>query len=240
MLIDRLEKFQIFFVGVIIAFAIMSCSKMITKTITGNVITVTGSAYEIIKSDSGSLNFTINTKSQTKQGAYQAAQQQLKIVKKYLNDNKISKIELKTVNGYYNYKTDSKGNYTSIPENYNLFQPIIVSSNDVNVIKEISNNITGLISQGVDITVNNASYDYSKLPDLKVSLLEKASVDAKNRAASMLKATHNSVGKIQAVKMGVYQITPVDSTDVSDSGINDSSTIDKKVTAVANITFKIK
>ena len=56
----------------------------------------------------------------------------------------------------------------------------------------------------------------------------------------MLKATNNNVGKISSVKMGVYQITPVDSTDVSNMGINDSSTIDKKVTAVANISFKIK
>ena len=56
----------------------------------------------------------------------------------------------------------------------------------------------------------------------------------------MLKATHNKVGKIHSVRMGVYQITPVDSTDVSNMGINDSSTIDKKVTAVANISFKIK
>ena len=71
-------------------------------------------------------------------------------------------------------------------------------------------------------------------------MLEKASKDAKNRAASMLKATHNGVGKIQSVRMGVYQITPVNSTDVSDMGINDSSSIDKKVTAVANISFKIK
>ena len=35
-------------------------------------------------------------------------------------------------------------------------------------------------------------------------------------------------------------ITPVDSTNVSDMGINDTSTIDKKVTAVANVTFRIK
>ena len=95
-------------------------------------------------------------------------------------------------------------------------------------------------SQGIDINVYNVSYNYSKLPELKISLLEKASTDAKARAASMLKATHNQVGNIQSVRMGVYQITPVDSTDVSNMGINDSSTIDKKVTAVANITFKIK
>ena len=108
------------------------------------------------------------------------------------------------------------------------------------LIKEISNEITSLINQGVDINVNPASYDYSKLPELKVTLLEKASQDAKDRAASMLKPTGNSVGKIQSVKMGVYQITPVDSTSVSDMGINDTSSIDKKVTAVANVSFKIK
>ena len=71
-------------------------------------------------------------------------------------------------------------------------------------------------------------------------MLEKASTDARKRAESMLKPSHNRVGKISAVRMGVYQITPVDSTNVSDMGINDTSTIDKKVTAVANVTFRIK
>ena len=40
--------------------------------------------------------------------------------------------------------------------------------------------------------------------------------------------------------MGVFQITDATSNDVSDMGINDTSTIDKKVTAVANVVFKIK
>ena len=69
---------------------------------------------------------------------------------------------------------------------------------------------------------------------------ESATNDAKERASAMLKATHNKVGKIQSVKMGVFQITEPDSTNVSDMGINDTSTIDKKVTAVANVVFKIK
>ena len=115
-----------------------------------------------------------------------------------------------------------------------------IASDDVNLIKEISNDITGLISQGIDVNVYGTSYSYSKLPELKVALLEKASQDAKARATSMLKATGDNVGGIKSVRMGVYQITPVDSTDVSDMGINDSSTIDKKVTAVANVSFKIK
>ena len=65
-------------------------------------------------------------------------------------------------------------------------------------------------------------------------------MDAKERASAMLKATNNRVGKIKSVKMGVFQITPVDSNNVSDMGINDTTSIDKKITSVVNVVFEIK
>ena len=240
-MLEKIERLQVISLGLLIGIALVISTQMVSSSISKNVISVTGSAYEIVKSDSGTLNFDIVVKRTTKREAYLAAQEQIKIVEKYLQGKNIKNIEKKTVNGYYSYKRDTKtGAYTEIPEAYNLMQPISISSDNVELIKEISTDITGLINQGVDINVSVPSYDYSKLADLKVSLLEKASTDAKNRAASMLKPTHNSVGQIQSVRMGVYQITPVDSTNVSDMGINDTSTIDKKVTAVANVSFKIK
>ena len=239
-MLEKIEKLQLLTVGLIIVLAILVGTKTLVTAFSGNTISVTGSAYEIIKSDSGSLSFNINIKRLNKNEAYLALQNQIKVVEKYLREKNITKFERKTINGYFNYKRDEKGVYTNIQESYNLTQPITISSDNVDLIKDISNDITGLITQGIDINVYDVSYNYSKLPELKIALLEKASIDAKARATSMLKATNNSVGKIDSVKMGVYQITPVDSTAVSDMGINDSSTIDKKVTAVANITFKIK
>ncbi len=240
-MLERIEKLQVLTVGILAVLTVLVCVKMLSATFSGNSISVTGSAYEIVKSDSGTLSFNITVKRPTKQEAYAAIQSQIKTVEKYLQDKNINDIERKTINGYYSYKRDAKtGAYTDIAEAYNLSQPFMISSDNVELIKTISNDITGLINQGIDVNVFAVSYHYSKLPELKVSLLEKASMDAKARAASMLKATHNSVGKIQSVRMGVYQITPVNSTDVSDMGINDATTIDKKVTAVANITFKIK
>ena len=240
-MLEKFEKLQIVSLGLLVALSLIISTKIITKNFNNNVISVTGSAYEIVKSDSGLLNFDINIKRLNKQEAYNTSKTQVKIVEEYLKQKQIKNIELKTVNGYYSYKRNSKtGEYTDIPDMYNLTQPISISSDNVELIKEISNDITGLITKGVDINVYSPSYDYSKLPELKVSLLEKASKDAKERATSMLKPTHNSVGKIQSVRMGVYQITPIDSTSVSDMGINDTSSIDKKVTAVANVSFKIK
>ena len=129
---------------------------------------------------------------------------------------------------------------TNETDYYNLSQTVTVKSSDVNKIKNASLDIASLMDKGIDIDVRSTSYSYSKLPDLKVQLLNKATTDAKQRASAMLKSTNNHVGKIQSVQMGVFQITPVDSTDVSDMGINDTSTIEKKITAVSNVTFEVK
>ena len=56
----------------------------------------------------------------------------------------------------------------------------------------------------------------------------------------MLGAAGARVGKVKQMRMGVFQITPPDSTSVSDTGMNDTSTIDKKVTAVSSVIFKVK
>ncbi len=238
--LEKIKELQIVTVGVILAVAILFSVKIVSKSLSQNVITVTGSAYEIVKSDSGVLEFEIVTNAPTKAQGYKELQKDLGIVKNYLEKKKITSIEAKTINGYSNFKRNANGIETSEIESYHLSQNVKIQSNNVELIKEISTDISSLVNEGVDMNVYPANYSYSKLGDLKVKLLEKASTDAKNRATSMLKPTHNRVGRIQSVRMGVYQITPVDSTDVSDNGISDTSTIDKKVTAVATVAFKIK
>lgn len=238
--LEKIKELQIVTVGVILAVAILFSVKIVSKSLSQNVITVTGSAYEIVKSDSGVLEFEIVTNAPTKAQGYKELQKDLGIVKNYLEKKKITSIEAKTINGYSNFKRNANGIETNEIESYHLSQNVKIQSNNVELIKEISTDISSLVNEGVDMNVYPANYSYSKLGDLKVKLLEKASTDAKNRATSMLKPTHNRVGRIQSVRMGVYQITPVDSTDVSDNGISDTSTIDKKVTAVATVAFKIK
>ena len=239
-MIERIEKLQIVSLGILIGLALVVSTKMVSSTIQKNEISVTGSAYEIVKSDKGSLDFDIEVKKPTRLEAYKTAQENLAVVQEYLKSKKIDKIDVKTPNCYSVYKNDYRGYSTNEVDHYNYTQPVSISADNVELIKEISNDLGSLINKGITISVSTPSYDYSKLPELKVSLLEKASSDARQRAQSMLKPSHNKVGKISAVRMGVYQITPVDSTNVSDMGINDTSTIDKKVTAVANVTFRIK
>lgn len=239
-MLERIEKLQVISLGILIGLALIVSTKMVSSTIAKNEISVTGSAFEIVKSDKGTLDFELEIKAPSRLDAYSKAKEQLKVVEQYLKDKKITKYEVRTPNTYPVYKNDVRGYATNEVDHYNYSQSISISADNVDLIKDISTDITGLINKGIVINVSMPSYDYSKLPELKVTLLEKASNDARKRAESMLKPSHNRVGKISAVRMGVYQITPVDSTNVSDMGINDTSTIDKKVTAVANVTFRIK
>ena len=211
-----------------------------TNSLSNDKITVTGSSYQIVKSDSASLEIELATRKPNKQLAYNTVKAQLPVVMKYLEEKGITDIEVKASNGYNTYKYTPNGNITNEIAFYNLTQPIVIKSDDVQKIKEISVDIQNLLDKGIDINVLQPQFFYSKLADLKVKLLQDATTDAKDRATAMLKATRNRPGKIQSVQMGVFQITPVDSTNVSDMGINDTTTVDKKVTAVANVVFRIK
>lgn len=242
-MLERIEKLQIAILGLLLAFGLIFAVKIGVSVVTKNSVTVTGSAYEIVQSDSGNLEIALEFRKPSKAEAYAAAKKQLPQVINYLKAKGFDvekDVNVKSIYGYASYRTYPNGMSTNEIAYYTLSQPISIKSDDVNKIKATSLDIVSLMEKGVDVEVRSTSYSYSKLPELKVELLKNATTDAKDRASAMLKSTHNRVGKIQSVKMGVFQITPVDSTDVSDMGINDTSTIEKKITAVSNVTFEVK
>ncbi len=71
-------------------------------------------------------------------------------------------------------------------------------------------------------------------------MLAEATKNAKQRAENMVHATGNLIGTMRSARMGVFQITPVTSTDVSDYGENDTSALEKTVMAVVSVTFSIE
>ncbi len=239
---EKLEKFQLLASCALIGFAILISSLVFAFRMPRNEnITVTGSASKIVKSDNAKLSFMLETRGKTQKDAYRIIKSYHPEIIKYLENKGIDKkdIDIKPINGYYNYK-NINGYSTNEILDYSANQYIDVSSKDVEKIKEISTDMQNLADKGIEMHIDRPEFYYSNLASVKIELLKEASKDAKERAKSMLSATGSSVGKVKQIKMGVFQITPPDSTDVSDYGVNDTSTIDKKVTAVANVVFKVK
>lgn len=241
-MLEKIEKFQILLLAIVIAIGGVIAASMLTSAISKDAISVTGSYSQNVTSDSGVLEMEIRSRRANKAEAFAQLNKQKPVVLKYLEDQGFKKdeIEVKASRGYDIYKIAPNGMSTNQLAAFDANQRISVKSKDVQKIKKVSTDITSLTEKGIDINVYEPSYFYSKLSDVKVKMLEEATKDAKQRASAMLKATHNRVGKIQSVRMGVFQITPVDSTNVSDMGINDTTTIEKKITSVANVTFSIK
>ena len=238
---EKLEKFQILVSCLIITFGLLIATLIFASKISKDEnITVTGSASKIVKSDSAKLSFTVRSRKTNQKETFANLKIQIPKVVEYLKSKGIKEIDIKAMDGYSVFRQNDKGYSTNEIIGYEGSQLIEIKSNDVLKIKEISTDIQSLIDKGINIEVYSPQYFYSDLASIKIDLLKEASLDAKQRANSMLEATGANVGKVKSMRMGVFQITPVDSTMVSDMGINDTSSIDKKVTAVANVVFKVK
>ena len=114
-----------------------------------------------------------------------------------------------------------------------------VRSTDVDKIAQVSREATELINQGILVESNAPEYYYTQLGNLKIEMLAEAAKDAKQRAIQIANSTGDRIGSVRSARMGVLQITPAGSNEVSDSGMNDTSSIDKEITAVVNIGFAV-
>lgn len=241
-MIEKLAKIQVAMLGLILGLCLIIGASVLSSNFKKNEITVTGSAYEIVKSDSASWKVQVSTKAPTSVEAYNKLKSQVPAVVDFLVQSGIKKeqISLMGINNYPTYRRDAKGNFTQDVAFYNYDQILKITSDNPDLINKVYLEIPSLIQKGITLQAFAPEYYYSELNKKKAELLKAATADAKVRAQGMLQATNNRVGKISSVKMGVMQITPADSNEVSDWGINDSSTIDKKITAVANVVFSVK
>ncbi|MFO0675373.1 MAG: SIMPL domain-containing protein [Polyangiaceae bacterium] len=119
-------------------------------------------------------------------------------------------------------------------------QVVEVSSGDIEKVEKISREATELIDRGVYIHSEQPLYIYTKLSELKVELLAEASKDARQRAEQIAHNAGSKVTSLLTARMGVMQVNPAWSTEVSGEGHNDKTTLDKDVLAIVSATFGVE
>ena len=243
-----LRDSQIIILGVCIAVATIVASLILSKGFMAvikfnqQVITVTGSAQKEIHSDKIVWKSAFSHKAPDLPKGYKGIQEDLEKVKKYLMGQGVAEKELiiQQIVTEKVLKKSKDGKPTNELDYYIFTQPIEVWSTQVDKVTAISRGSTDLINQNIAFESGAPEYYYTKLDELKIEMLGLATENAKQRAENMVKATGNKIGFIRSAKMGVFQITPVNSTEVSDYGQNDTTALEKKVTAVVNAAFSIQ
>jgi hypothetical protein len=219
-------SFSIIILGLFLYLAITNYTK------SNDIINVTGSASKDIKSDYGILTIRLITEDENPSLAYNSLQN-------ILNSQNIENDKI-DYNSIYNYVYSTNPDVPNTKQKYHYEQSVIIKLNDVYKIKDLSNSVSGLVSKGVYLQVEQPLFYYSKIQDIKAQVQAEATQDAIKRASKILLTTNSQLGDIKNVRVGVIQITPINSQEISDYGMNDASSINKKITAVVNVSFKIK
>ena len=164
-----------------------------------------------------------------------------KVVLQYLKDKGIADSQVIFEAVRTNEQRENQyqnGNYTgSIFVGYELRQTVKVESADVEKVESVSREITELLNRGVQLQSQPPRYYYTKLADLKIEMISKATEDAHLRAEKIAENGGSKLGKLKSANMGVFQITGQNSSeDYSWSG--SFNTVDKKKTA--SITMRLE
>jgi hypothetical protein len=234
-------------IAVIVAVAIVAASLILVdgvKAVKGgsNRLIVTGSAKQEITSDLIVWTGNFSASSPNLREAYTALEAEKEAVSDYLVNQGVDKDEISfsSINTYTVNRILENGMYSQEIDHYELNQTVTISSSEVDKVTEISRNITELINEGVYLTSNAPQYMYTKIADLKVTMLAEATKDATNRAQMIAENAGSKLGKLKYADMGVIQITPRYSNEVSDYGMNDTYSLEKEITAIVHCEFEIE
>lgn len=227
--------------SLILSFSIFSLAFYNSRNST-EVISVTGSASKEVVSDNAKFSgdFSRIVKVSNLNGGYNQMANDLKLVKSFLKeqgiDDKDVTISSVSMMENYNYKNDG----TQAEKEYTLRQQVEISSKDVSKITSLAQSTQALINKGVIFSTNQVEYYYTKLPELRVSLLSDAIKDAQARASKMVESTGKKIGNLKSAASGVVQVLSANSLEVSDYGAYDTSKINKNVMVTVRASFGIK
>jgi len=224
--------------SIIISFSVASFT--FYKLRATDYISTTGSATKEYTSDSVKWTTTITrtvTVATVKDG-YTKMASDLAAVKSFLSSNGIADTSINISPIFMNEIYDNNSNQAN--KNYSLVQNIAVNSSDVEKIADLSKNTTPLVNQGILFSTVSLEYYYSKLPDARVALLSDAIADAKARATKLAQAGGKTIGALQSATSGVVQVLAPNSSDTSDYGTYDTSSIEKNIMVTVKTSFEIK
>jgi hypothetical protein len=233
--------------GAILAVANIICVLIFSSTWThvkAEPVTVTtfGSAKKQIDSDLIVWTCSVSASNPDLRQAYATLKDSTAKVLAYLSAHGIepTEMEVESIATTRHYVRDAKGANTDKITNYELAQQVKITSGRVGKVTEVARTITELIQDNVLLDSNAPDYIYTKLGDLKIEMLAAATQDARVRARQIASNGGGQLGQIIDAKMGVMQITPLHSNDVSDEGVNDTTSLNKEITATVSARFAIE
>lgn len=245
----------LFHLGLSLSFGLIAsvwlCTNTFLETKMDRTITVKGYATEPIRADQATWSANLSASTEvanhaTEKDALKDAGAALAEARKAVTDHigtfglPIEDIGLGAVEISKVRSLDKEGRKTNAIERYELIQPLVLSSTRVEVIAALARSTGSLLAAGIEIEGHRPSYRYTGMEKEKLRLLGLAVDNARARGELLTKGGSVKLRELRNSSQGVFQITPWWSTRVSSYGENDTSTIQKRISAIVNVTYAIR
>jgi hypothetical protein len=178
--------------------------------------------------------------------AYKDLEADKAIITDYLTGKGINKEEIvfKAVNSRNNtrskYSTDGKYMGEEFL-GYVLTQSLQIDSKNVENTEKVSREITELLNKGIQFYSQPPRYYYTKLADLKIEMISKATQDAYTRAQKIAENSGAQLGELITAKMGIFQITGQNSDEeYAWGGTYNTSSKEKTASITMKLDYKVK
>ena len=235
----------------IVAFTAIICFWILSnaykyKFKTAETISVTGLAEKDFVSDQIVWTGNYSRKMMDLKAAYTSLKEDEGKIRIYLKEKGIADNEMVfsavNLSKDFDRKIDANGREIGNEfTGYNLRQDITVDSKSIDKVEKISREVTELIQSGIEFNSSSPSYYYTKLAELKLDLLAKASADAKQRAETIAKNSGSGLGKIKKANMGIFQITGKNSNEnYSYGGALNTSSKNKTASITTKIDYAVE
>lgn len=234
----------VFGIAIIVA-AFLLGQAVINRNNSEGIVSVTGLGKADFTSDLIVWEGSFSKTSTNLKNAYLALENDKKIISDYLINKGVKKEEI--VFNAVNSRENNKARYSSegkyIGEDflgYVLTQSIKVESNDVEKVENISREITELLNKGIQFYSQAPRYYYTKLADLKIEMISKATADARARAEKIAENSGAQLDDLISANMGVFQITGQNSNEsYSWGGTYNTSSKEKTASITMKLDYKI-
>jgi hypothetical protein len=233
------------FLGLLaIGVAVVVTAKIFAATIhdarhARDTISVTGSARKPISSDLVRWSLTVSHEAPTAAAAAKSLRGEVAAVRSFLEREGIPAAAISPAVVSSQEQVVPLGHHRR-RISYRVSQGLDVSTRKLDVVERAATAVGALIAQGIDVSAGSPAYISTELTQAKLDALAAATADARKRAEILVHGLGGKLGPMRRTGLGVYQITPRDSTEVSDYGINDTSSREKDVNAVVTATFAVR
>lgn len=235
--------------GLFLAAGLVLSSLLLTRTwlkvTDAESITVTGSARRNIQSDLVVWRGTITVESGTLLEAQALLATQEATTRAFLSAQGVTNAQFHPIAIQRvqvragKQAADGENGAETASSRFRLSRTVEVRSGAIDTVLAMDARASQLVTQGIEFTAGAPEFIWTKAGEAKIEMLADASRDALARAEQIVSPGGRRIARLRSAKMGVFQITPLHSTQNTWDGMNDTTSREKTVTAVVNASYAL-